>query len=130
MNAVMKVADVRWVYRHFPLPSHPFAAKAAEAAECAGDQGKFWEYSDMLFSLEGKITDEALTTSAQKIGLDWVAFGLCVNSGKHRAAVASQRESGMHLKISGTPTFYLNGKRFEGNVPMEDLKKLLGTPVR
>ena len=52
MSTVMKEADVRWVYRHFPLKNHPLAQKAGEAAECAGDQGKFWEYSDALFGLK------------------------------------------------------------------------------
>jgi len=126
MKSVMKDADVRWVYRHFPLPSHPLAAKAAEAAECAGEQGKFWEYSDALFALEGKLTEDSFTTAANKLGLDWISFGLCMRSEKFRGAVAAQYESGMKQKVTGTPTFYINGKRREGVVPAEELKKMLG----
>ena len=126
VTTVMKEADVLWVYRHFPLPNHPLAAKAAEAAECAGDQGKFWEYSDALFSTEGRITEDGLTSLAQKQGLDWMAFGLCMKTGKHRADVASMHESGVKLKITATPTFFLNGKRYTGSMAPDDLRKLLG----
>lgn len=67
MNTVMKEADVRWVYRHFPIEGHPFAARAAEAAECAGEQQKFWEYSDALFGLKVPMTDGTFFLLAQKL---------------------------------------------------------------
>ncbi len=126
MTTVMKEADVRWVYRHFPLPSHPLAEKAAEASECAGDQGRFWEYSDELFGLKEKMTDETFLQLAWKLHLDALAFGACLNAGKYRTAVAAQREDGVNNKINATPTFYLNGKRFEGFVPLEKFRTLVG----
>ncbi len=126
MSAVMKQADVRWVFRHFPLPMHPFAQKAAEASECAGEQGKFWEYSDALFALKGNLTDATFGKLAQDLKLDINSFSICVSGGKYAAVVAAQRESGVKKKIRGTPTFWLNGKRFEGGVPLDELRKMVG----
>ena len=126
MTEIMQEADVRWVYRHFPLPGHKFAAKAAEASECAGEQGKFWEYSDALFALKGQMTGSSFMQIAQDLGLDWVAFGMCLGTGKNTSAVAAQYDDGIKNKITGTPTFYVNNKRFDGFVPLEDLRKLVG----
>ena len=126
MSTVMKEADVRWVYRHFPLKNHPLAQKAGEAAECAGDQGKFWEYTDALFALNGKITESTFLDKARELNLNWTAFSLCLNSGKHAGTVAGQQEDGTKKKIEGTPTFYLNGKRFDGFVPLGELRKMMG----
>jgi protein-disulfide isomerase len=126
MSAVMKQADVRWVFRHFPLPSHPFAQKAAEASECAGEQGKFWEYSDALFALKGNLTDATFAKLARDLKLDVNSFSLCVSSGKYAAVVEAQREGGVKKLIRGTPTFWLNGKRFEGSVPLDELRKMVG----
>ena len=126
MKSIMKEADTRWVFRQFPLPGHPLAAKAAEAAECAGDQGKFWEYSDALFELKAPMAEGTFLKTAQDLGLDWMVFSVCLNSGKYSSVVAAQHEAGVKNKITGTPTFYLNGKRFDGFVPLEDLRKLMG----
>jgi protein-disulfide isomerase len=123
---LMKESNVRWVFRHFPLTSHPLAEKAAEASECAGEQGKFWEYSDALYALKERMTEDTFGKLAQKLGLNWVSFGLCMSSNKYAPVVSAQHEDGMKLKIAGTPMFYLNGKRFNGAVPLEDLRKLTG----
>jgi protein-disulfide isomerase len=126
MSSVAKETDVRWVYRQFPLSFHPFAEKAAEASECAGEQGKFWEYGDALFALKGHMTDDTFSRLAQKLGLDWMSFGLCLSSGKYASVVAAQRDEGGKKKIKGTPTFWLNGKRFDGSVPVNALRKQMG----
>ncbi len=126
VSSVMKDADVRLVYRHFPLAFHPFAEKAAEAAECAGEQGKFWEYGDALFALKGNLGDGTFMQLAQDLKLNPVSFNICMNSNKYVSAVAAQREDGVKKFIKGTPTFWLNGKRFDGFVPVEELKKLVG----
>ena len=115
MKTIMKESDVRWIYRHFPLSFHESAGKAAEAAECAGDQGKFWEYADALFAFKGEFSDKVFIQSAQRVGLNTSSFGKCLKSGKHTSTVVAQHKDGVNLKISGTPTFYLNGKRFNGN---------------
>jgi protein-disulfide isomerase len=126
MKNIIKEADARWVFRHFPIPGHPLASKAAEASECSGDQGKFWEYSDALFELKAPMTEGTFLKVAQDLGLDWMAFSVCLSSGKYSKAVAAQHGAGVKNKITGTPTFYLNGKRFDGFVPIEELRKLMG----
>ncbi len=126
MSALMKEADVRWVYRHFPLKNHPLAQKAAEASECAGEQGKFWEYSDALFALKTPMTEKTFLDEAHALNLDWLAFNMCLNTGKYAKAVEAQLQEGQSKKIQGTPTFYLNGKRFDGFVPLDDLRKMMG----
>lgn len=126
MKSIIKETNTRWVFRHFPIPGHPLAAKAAEASECAGDQGKFWEYSDALFELKEPMAEGTFFKIAQDLGLDWMSFSLCVSSGKYGSAVAAQHEAGVKNKVTGTPTFYLNGKRFGGFVPLEDLRKMMG----
>src|SRR5574341_734091 len=126
MKSLIKETDTRWVFRQFPIPGHPLASKAAEASECAGDQGKFWEYSDALFELKGPMTEGTFIKAAQDLGLDWTGFSLCLASGKFVSAVEAQREDGVKNKVAATPTFYLNGKRFDGFVPLEDMKKLMG----
>lgn len=126
MAAVMNEADVRWVYRHFPLKNHPLAQKAAEAAECADEQGKFWEYSDALFGLQANMTDDTFLKEAHALGLNWVSFGMCLSTGKYAGVVAGQQADGLKKKIEGTPTFFLNGKRFDGFVPLDELRKMMG----
>jgi protein-disulfide isomerase len=126
MKSIIKETDTRWVFRQFPIPGHPLAAKAAEASECAGDQGKFWEYSDALFALNNPMTEGTFLKVAQDLGLDWMGFSVCLSSGKYSSVVAAQHEAGVKNKITGTPTFYLNGKRFDGFVPLEDLRKIMG----
>lgn len=126
MKSLIKETDTRWVFRQFPIPGHPLASKAAEASECAGDQGKFWEYSDALFELKGPMDEGTFIKVAQDLGLDWTGFSLCLASGKFVSAVEAQREDGVKNKVAATPTFYLNGKRFDGFVPLEDMTKLMG----
>jgi protein-disulfide isomerase len=125
MNTLMKETDIRWVYRHFPLNNHSLARRAAEASECAGEQGKFWEYSDALFGLKDELTNETLVTVARRLGLDAPSFEKCLGAGTYTSAIAGQVESGMKMRITGTPTLYLNGTRFDGFVPLEVLRTLV-----
>lgn len=125
MKTVMKERDVRWVYRHFPLPAHPLAQKAALATECAHEQGKFWEYADGLYGLK-TITDGDFLRLAGALDLDVFFFGACLATGKFKDVVAAQQESGVRSKVEATPTFFLNDKRFEGYVPAEELMKMMG----
>jgi protein-disulfide isomerase len=125
MRSIVKEADVRWIYRHFPLGNHEYAGMAAEASECAGDQGKFWEYSDGLFALKGNFSDKAFVQIAQKTGLNTASFEKCLKSGKHISTIAAQLKEGRNINIKATPTFYINGKRFVGFVPADVLKKLV-----
>lgn len=126
IRALMQVTDTRLIYRHFPLDFHSQAAHAAEAAECAGAQGKFWEYSGKLFASANKLEDQnAFGQLASELGVDIQAFDSCLSSGKFKQYVADQREEGTQRRVGATPTFYVNGKRFVGAMPDDQLKQLL-----
>ncbi len=126
MRSLMQVTDTRLIYRHFPLEFHPQAASAAEAVECAGAQGKFWEYSDELFASGEKLADKnRFGKLASDLGADMKAFDACFSSGKFKQRVADQREEGNQRRIRATPTFYVNGKRVIGAIPDDQLKQLL-----
>lgn len=101
---------VRLSYRDFPLSAiHAQARSASEAARCAGDSGKFWEYHDILFEKPGDLSRENLMAHAAALSLDTPAFELCLEAGKHRAAVEQDYQEGQQAGISGTPAFYING---------------------
>lgn len=93
--------DVNWVYRHFPLAFHPNAQKAAEASECAAEEGKFWEMADML--MEKGTDNTQLASYAAAIGLNAAAFKECLDSGKMAAKVQSDMTEGSSAGVSGTP---------------------------
>lgn len=108
---------VRWVFRHFPLSFHQAAEKASEAAEAAGAQGKFWQYSDLLVKnshADGAGLAEAdLIQYAKNLGLDMTKFQSDLNSGKFAAKVKKDQSSGTEAKVTGTPATFLvdkNGK--------------------
>ena len=126
MRSLVRVADMRLVYRHFPLNFHPQAANAAEAAECAGAQGKFWEYSDKLFASPEKLEEKnAFAKLASGVGVDMKAFDFCLSSREFKQRVADQMEEATKRRIRVTPTFYVNGTRFIGAIPEDQLKPLL-----
>jgi protein-disulfide isomerase len=122
---------VRWVYRDFPIPSlHPQAPKAAEAARCAGEQGKFWEYHDLLFDSTGQWTTTDFKRFAEQLKLDPKGFGRCLDSGKYQAAVQSDVEDGTRLGITGTPTYFINGRVLVGAAPPENFRKIVDAELR
>ena len=115
--------DVRLVYRHMPLANmHPDATPAAEAAEAAGAQGKFWEMHDALFAAQGDLSDEAFQAMAEDIGLDGDAFQDELQSGTYAQKVASDAASGHKAGAHRTPTFYINGVQFDGDSDEASLK--------
>lgn len=101
----IKTGKVKYVFYDFPLSFHENAFKAAEAAHCAGDQGKYWEMHDRLFNNQTALKD--LTPYAQAIGLDMSKFQKCLDSGKYAAEVRKDTADGQNAGVSGTPTFYL-----------------------
>jgi protein-disulfide isomerase len=106
--------DLLVVFRHWPLAAHPRALAAAVAAECAGEQGRFWEYHDRLFAERGELDDAKLLTLAGEAGLDQALLAACLRSGGMRARVeASRREAG-RLGLEGVPAVFLNGRRVRG----------------
>lgn len=113
------------VFRHFPLDFHPQARKAAEAAACAQDQGRFWEYHDVLFAHQDALAEDALQTYARDLGLDVGVFGDCLSSGKHAKRVQTDLEEGAKLGVQGTPGFFVNGRFLGGALPIEAFAALI-----
>jgi len=115
---------VRWVFRDFPIPGlHPEALIAHEAARCAGEQGKFWPYHDILFDRAPVSAPAALRDFAVLAGAEASAFTKCLDSRKYRAAVSADMEVGTQLGITGTPTFYINGALLVGNQPLAEFQR-------
>ncbi len=117
---------VRFVFRQFPLPSlHPQAEKAAEASECAADQGKFWEMHNQIYANQKDLSVPALERDAAAIGLDQQIFKHCLESGATAARVQRDRDDAHALHLRATPTFVMGDHVLEGAVPYEDLASLL-----
>ncbi|MBR9699108.1 DsbA family protein [Candidatus Woesearchaeota archaeon] len=103
--------NVSYEFKHFPISSiHPYAQLAAEAAECANDQGKFVEYGDMLFSNQNRLGRTDLIKYAEALSLDIDSFKACLGSGKKGKIVSGEYRQGLAAGVSGTPTIFLNGK--------------------
>jgi protein-disulfide isomerase len=119
-------SKVRHVFRDFPVDGlHPQARQAAEAARCAKDQGKFWEYHDALFAGPPSAAPGDLRRYAEQTGLNVASFEQCVSSGAHRSAVQRDYEDGAKLGISGTPAFFINGRLVSGAQPLEAFVRVI-----
>jgi protein-disulfide isomerase len=114
---------VRFVYRHFPLGIHPRARPAAEAAACADQQGRFWDYHEKLFS--GGLEDADLQRYASELGLDTASFQQCVSQHKTKDVVMSDLEAGKAAGVSGTPAFFVNGIMISGARPVDFFTKVI-----
>lgn len=117
---------VKWVFRDFPIPHlHPLAPKAHEAARCAAEQGKFWEYHDLLFERSPRLSPAELKQYARELKLGGEDFDKCLDSGKNQTTVASDVEEGSRLGATGTPTFFINGRMLVGAQPIADFQKII-----
>lgn len=106
---------VKFVYKHFPLTNiHPNAQKAAEASECAADQGKFWEFHDILFEKQDALGVGSLKKYAADFGLDAEAFNACLDSGAMAQRVRKDLDEAKSKALRGTPSFLVNGKLVTG----------------
>jgi protein-disulfide isomerase len=118
--------DVKFVFKNFPLKSiHPMAYPAAEAAECAGEQGKYWEYHDKLFG-DSDWQDQGRTAFlkyAEELGLDVESFSRCIDTRKYKSKVDRDLNEGLKLGVRGTPTFIINGKLISGTKPFSVFKQ-------
>jgi protein-disulfide isomerase len=114
--------QVRWIVRNLPLGFHADAVPAAMAAHCAGDQGKYWEMRDTLFSNSANLGREALDGYGASLGLDAAAFASCLDSGSHKEQIDTDAAEANRVRITGTPTFVIgrteddavNGRRVVG----------------
>jgi predicted DsbA family dithiol-disulfide isomerase len=112
--------NVRIVFRNFPLPRHEDAPKAAEAASCADEQGKFWEMHDKLFANNSKLRVENLKTYAAELGLETDRFNECLDTGRLGAKWRTDKRDGGIYGVTGTPAFFINGRMVGGSVPYEE----------
>ena len=116
---------IRFVYRNYPLPNHPNARPAAEAAQCANEQGQFWAYHDRLFADQTKLGDADLKASAAALGLDAGKFNACVDSHKYKDRIDADVQAGNEAGVNGTPAFFINGRMLSGAQPYDEFKRLI-----
>ena len=121
---------IRFVYRHYPLPNHPNARPAAEAAACANEQGKFWPYHDRLFANPAKLSDADLKQNAAELGLDTSKFNACVDSHKAKAQIDADVRAGEDAGVDGTPAFFINGRMISGAQPFDVFKKVIDEELK
>jgi protein-disulfide isomerase len=115
---------VAFAYKDVPLPTHTRAQKASEAAHCAGAQGKYWEYHDLLLaSKQLEVSD--LKQHALELKLDATAFNKCLDSGEQSQIVKSQLAQGVALGLQGTPSFFINGRFFSGGLNYDQLRAVV-----
>lgn len=120
-----KYDNVKLIYKHYPLPFHSNAKPAAMASECAGDQGKFREYHDKLFENQKALDDASLKGYAEELGLDTEKFKECLDSKKYEKKVDEDMALGQKSGVSGTPTFFINGRKLVGAQPAAAFEQIL-----
>lgn len=121
---------VRFVFRQFPLPSHGQAHLAAQASLAAAEQGKFWEYHDLLFQNQRALTRPALEAYAQQVGMNLAAFKRALDAQTQKAAVDRDLGLGESVQVNGTPTVFINGKRVPNATDFESVSKLIEDALR
>lgn len=118
--------DVLFVYRDFPIDElHPNAKKAAEAAQCAHEQGQFFSYHDKLFINQSDLSVTALKQYALELHLDTAAFDNCLDTGKYTQEVQADFEDGLKAGVTGTPTFFFNGNKVAGVITLEGFSQII-----
>ncbi len=126
VDEYVKTGKVRYVLREFPLESiHRQAAKAAEAANCSGEQGKYWEMHNLLFSNQKAMTIKDFVDHAQGLGMDSAKFLKCVDGGKYTAKVRKDIGDAQKYGATGTPTFFL-GHTDPKSTDVKTVRKLVG----
>jgi protein-disulfide isomerase len=130
-----KTGKVRFEYKSFIIEG-PNTRDAANAAYCAADQKRFWDYADVLFNKSGTdqpqnvFSKSALKGYAAQIGLEAAQFGRCVDSGQFIPDVQNQQTEGARLGVQATPTFFINGKKIEGAAPYADFKATIDAALK
>jgi protein-disulfide isomerase len=121
---------VRLVFKDFPLAFHEGALPAAEAARCAGEHSRFWEYHDLLFVAQPAFSRSELLAYAGRLGLPGDSFAVCIESGRHREAVKADVAEGRAAGVQGTPTFFINGRRLVGAQPIDAFREAVQAALR
>lgn len=117
--------QVRLVWKDAPLPNHAFARGAAEAARCASDQGRFWDYHDALFNGQSALTPADLQKHAAALGMDTTAFAACLEKGTHRGAILAAANVASELGIHATPTLFINGRPLAGVASRTEYERIV-----
>jgi protein-disulfide isomerase/uncharacterized membrane protein len=118
--------EVSLAFRHFPVASHARAFPAAVAAECAAEQGAFWEYHDRLFAEGGDLSDAKLLALASALGLNAAQFSACLKSAAPAKRVEASRQDATLRGLDGVPAVFLNGRRVRGALDYDDLVQQIG----
>ena len=113
------------MFKDFPLSIHNNAQKAAEAARCAGEQDKYWEYHDVLFKNIAALGPDKLKKYAADLQIDTAKFNACLDSGKHAAAINKDMADGAKVGVSGTPAFLVNGRFLSGAQPFSAFQEII-----
>lgn len=131
-NEFIDTGKAKFIYRDYALSFHPMAIPSAQAAECADDQGKYWEMHDKIFSEEDKLGQGTVTYTVQElklwasqIGLDKAKFNQCLDSGKYKAEVQKDFDDGNSAGVSGTPSLFINGRLVVGAQPYASFKAII-----
>jgi len=117
--------QIRFVYRHYPLPNHPDAVPAAEASMCAAAQDQFWPFHDHLFANTDQLSPAALKEHAMTLGLNMNDFNACFDSREYREEVEEDMAAAREIGVSGTPAFFINGRPLGGAQPFEAFQRII-----
>lgn len=119
--------EVKIIFRDFPnLVSHPNAVEAALAANCANEQGRFWQYHDLLFEYQAELSENLYRDLAVNLGLDMEKFNSCMDSQKYLAEVQDDLREGIRLGVEGTPTYFISGSKLpSGVIPYETFVEMI-----
>ena len=125
LKELAKQGKIRLVFRDYPLGFHSQAKPAAEAAECADEQGKFWEYHDAIFENQASLGRSLYTSLAEQLGLDVEKFEKCIETGKYSQEVDMDVAYANQVGVSGTPVFFVNGIKVTGAQPYNVFKQII-----
>lgn len=120
-----KDKPVQFVFKHFPLNYHQQSQMAAEATLAAHAQGKFWEYHDLLFENQQQLLKEDLLKYAEQVGLDVERLAQALGQGEFKEAVKQDKIDGQGLGVNGTPTFFINGAKYNGELSVDGFRKVI-----
>jgi protein-disulfide isomerase len=121
---------VRFTFRQFPLPMHPNARMASEAALAANSQGKFWEYHDRLFKNQSQLDRAGLEEQAKQTGLNMPAFKKSLDEHKYAATVDADVQLGEKVQVSGTPSMFINGERVANPTSFEAVAEMIESALK
>jgi protein-disulfide isomerase len=117
--------QIRFVYRDLPLPGHPESLPAAEAANCAGEQGDYWKFHDALYNGQYSLGRTAYEQYAADQGLDMAAFSACLDDHRYQDEIKADAADATRFGLNGTPSFVINGRILIGSRPFEDFKAII-----